>query len=592
LRGVQPGMGRGRSEDFKNDCGFRQNVMVLQQLPSRNSVFQIDLDFSDWIAYLCTLKQDRMKYLLALLCLTFATEAFSQTRWLHDHLPVGGLTKLMSVSAATDSDVVIVADGFGEQIIFRSTDRGSSWAKPFSLEIGGLIDIKDAAHPSKDIIIATIDSPYSWTVGKTTTFTGAGAIMTTIDDGKTWIQKDFGIKGDTINTFNTGIIRMFDADRGVAPVTLKPLQLTTDKGLNWSSINSPSDRMPYVLAMDVVQPSTIVLVTHSWALNTTRTYRSTNLGQTWDSSATAAPRMVDMQMIDPNLGYAISIDWSVSPIANHIMKTTDGGMTWISLYDTTMGGVDPIKCLAFNDAFHGFAFGRDGLIWETTNGGTDWTMEKAEYSPGVDMGAFFDATWKGDLLMAVGGDGGMVIRQATPLLPQPTFLVPSYGNPVEKTFKAYWKKSEGAERYEMRLLTNTWPRQTLISEDNLVDTTYNFTGLNDYSYFLEVRAVSSDNRSNWSKVHFIAQEPAAVQEKPVARKLLLSPNPSIDREVSVVGLTDVVQVSVVDIIGNTLTTAQLDPTSNQLDLRALPAGSYIVTVSTGAQIESLNLILK
>jgi photosystem II stability/assembly factor-like uncharacterized protein len=533
-----------------------------------------------------------MKHIFVLLLLAFSSTAFAQTHWLHDRLPVSGLTKLMSVSAATDSDIVIAADGFGEQIIFRSTDRGATWTKPFSVEIGGRIKIKEAAHPSKDIIIATVDSPYSWTIGNTTKFTGAGAIITTVNGGKSWLQREYGIKGDTTNTFNTSIIKMFDAQRGVAPVTLQPLQLTTDGGLNWTSINSPSERMPYVLAMDVVQPSTIVLVTHSWTLNTTRAYRTTNMGLTWDSSAAASPRMVDMQMIDADLGYAIAIDWSVSPLANHIMKTADGGMSWVSLYDTTMGGMDPIKCLAFKNAVHGFAFGRDGLIWETTNGGIDWTMEQAEYSPGVDMGAFFDATWKGDLLMAVGGDGGMVIRQAAPLLPQPTLLIPSYGNPVAKTFKAFWKKSEGAERYEMRLLTNTAPRQTLIFEDNLSDTTYDFSDLTEYSYFLEVRAVRGDERSNWSKVHFVTNAQADVSDKPHASTLLLSPNPAIEREVSVLGLTNDATVTVIDMLGNTLMRAQLDPTSNQLDLRDLPPGSYIVSVYNGQAIESLKLILK
>ena len=173
-----------------------------------------------------------MKYLFVCLILASVSSTSAQTRWLHERLPVGALTKLMSISAASDSDVVIVADGFGEQTIFHSTDRGNSWAKPFNIEIGGLIEIKDAAHPTKDIIIATIDSPYSWTVGNTTKFTGAGAIMTTLNGGKNWVQKDFGLKGDTTNTFNTSIIRMFDAQRGVAPVTLKPLQLTTDGGLD------------------------------------------------------------------------------------------------------------------------------------------------------------------------------------------------------------------------------------------------------------------------------------------------------------------------------------------------------------------------
>jgi hypothetical protein len=257
-----------------------------------------------------------------------------------------------------------------------------------------------------------------------------------------------------------------------------------------------------------------------------------------------------------------------------------------------MAGADPIKCLAFKNDVHGFAFGREGLIWETTNGGITWSMEQAEYSPGVDMGAFFDATWKGDLLMAVGGDGGMVIRQDEPLLPQPTLLIPSYLNPVAKSFKAVWKRSEGAERYQLRLITNSWPKDTLIIEDNLVDTTYDISNLIDHSYFLEVRALSSNNQSNWSKVHFATNGPASVEVKSRSAKLTLAPNPSREREVSIYGLTRQVQVELTDILGVRRSLTSLDAAHNQLELHGLPAGAYTVTVYDGESIESMKLMLK
>ena len=196
------------------------------------------------------------------------------------------------------------------------------------------------------------------------------------------------------------------------------------------------------------------------------------------------------------------------------------------------------------------------------------------------MGAFFDATWRGDLLMAVGGDGGMVIRQSAPLLPQPTLLIPSYGNPVAKSFKAYWKRSEGAERYEMRLLTNTSPRQTLISEDNLVDTTYDFSGLTDYSYFLEVRAVRGDERSNWSKVHFVTTGAAEVATTRQQETLHAFPNPVTNGVLNLTELSGPATVSLIDALGRTALRTIADPGINTIDVSYLTKGSYQLVVKT------------
>jgi hypothetical protein len=385
---------------------------------------------------------------------------------------------------------------------------------------------------------------------------------------------------------------MFDRWSGVATTRFGPLLRTTNGGFSWQPLVGPHQQCNDVLLMDLVAPSTLVLYTRPPGTFSQKMFRSTNMGESWDSSFGEIPFLTSIEMVTPSIGYATGNHVANGSFTPSIFKSTNGGLEWISVFDTALTDWGSLAGVTFRDVNNGLVFGKNGLILSTSNGGLTWDVDHVELSEGVDIGNFVNAIHiKGSRPAAAGGDGEIVVRQDKPLLARPDLLTPSYGNAVSKKFNAVWKSSPGAERYQLRLLRNALLRPVLASEDNLTDTTYQLPTLTDYSYFIEVRALSKDNQSNWSKVHFATTGVADVR-KQVAPKYLLSPNPSLNRVISVLGLTDAVQVFVIDILGNTLTTALLDPTSNQLDLRALPAGSYIVSVHTGEKVESIRLILK
>ena len=102
--------------------------------------------------------------------------------------------------------------------------------------------------------------------------------------------------------------------------------------------------------------------------------KTTNGGQTWISLNTGLPiygTLLSVCFIDANIGYVVGY-------ANVILKTTDGGTTWTS---QNSGIFDNFTAVYFRDANNGYITGSSGTlsspceILKTTNGGTTWTTQ-------------------------------------------------------------------------------------------------------------------------------------------------------------------------------------------------------------------------
>lgn len=137
----------------------------------------------------------------------------------------------------------------------------------------------------------------------------AGFFINTTDGGATW--------SDT-SAFNEepGDFEMYDEFRGaIAPDFGENLLLTQDGGLTWTAHPFP-DEYPQSVAMP--NENTVVVVTHG-----AETYRTTDLGDSWQTFTSAAPLYVSgFAMGDSLFGSALS-DNTVGGYA-----TTDGGATW------------------------------------------------------------------------------------------------------------------------------------------------------------------------------------------------------------------------------------------------------------------------
>jgi photosystem II stability/assembly factor-like uncharacterized protein len=175
-----------------------------------------------------------------------------------------------------------------------------------------------------------------------------------------------------------------------------------------------------------------------------------SIGWVQQTSGTTA-NLEDIQFIDANNGWAVGWD-------NTILKTTDGGQTWVtkhairngpfiygvffidankgwagedngSILSTTDGGENwseistsapYILDFDFIDANNGWAFGGLGAILHTTDGGAHWTSQNTNQTNDFYAGKFFNA----DTGVAVGflgrciktTDGGASWSQKSTLL--------------------------------------------------------------------------------------------------------------------------------------------------------------------------------
>ena len=86
-------------------------------------------------------------------------------------------------------------------------------------------------------------------------------------------------------------------------------------------------------------------------------------GWFWQNPLPQGHTLNDVYVFDENNAIAVGE-------AGTIIRTTDGGTSWVSL---TGGGSDRLNSVYFIDANTGWIVGNNGTILKTTNGGTTWS---------------------------------------------------------------------------------------------------------------------------------------------------------------------------------------------------------------------------
>lgn len=518
----------------------------------------------------------RTLVLLLLVALLTPSRADAQSHWLQSRLKVPPLYKLVSVAAADSNDYVISGDHIGGVGIFRTTDGGDSWRTLFEFPIGGVLSFYQIAHPTPDIIVVAIDSQGSYRKDeRTTVYFGAGSILNSTDGGATWSQTVFGTRDTSKPVKGIFSVHMKNERWGLAPVTSDRLHQTTDGGRTWIPYPSPNDNMNAVRAIDVRDSMHVVLMM-SDALGKSWVFRTTTGGATWDSTQVQGTiTFRDIALVNAHVGFAVAYDWDVN--RGKVLRTNDGGLTWTSVMDTLIGYGDPYVTVDFLDEQRGVIAGRGGLVMRTEDGGDTWSREQVEYSQGVDMGAYFDVQYVAPTkVVMVGGDGFYTRLMPKALLPWPEFVVPRYGVPTLKSFTAQWKESMGAERYELYLVRNAEGWDTVRRHTDLTTNTLELNNLTDPSYFVQVRALSSDNQSNWSRVLFATNAVASVDPASKLGGPRIYPNPVSEGYINLdwEGAQLPAMISISDLLGRPMQSVVVNSPEDlrSIDVRSLHKG--------------------
>ncbi len=216
---------------------------------------------------------------------------------------------------------------------------------------------------------------------------------------------------------NNGWICTYDAMNTLQ----KEILHTTDGGMNWSV--QYRDTTPYSIPLDMK----FIDINNGWVVGGGCVLRTTDGGNNWlDWYSQVDPPYGGLDEIfftDPNNGWIIG-DPVPIPSGDCIMHTTDGGDTWIR---QTTGSNPDLFAINFINSNYGWVTGDDGVsnnIYKTVNGGSAWTLLKANVPVGEIQ--FFDALngcGRGSSRFYKTSDGGVSwVEKTLPQLPMYMFF--------------------------------------------------------------------------------------------------------------------------------------------------------------------------
>jgi photosystem II stability/assembly factor-like uncharacterized protein len=208
-----------------------------------------------------------------------------------------------------------------------------------------------------------------------------GTIRKTIDGGTTWTSQTSGTT-EAIYDLN-----FTDINNGYAVGDNNTALKTVNGGVTWTAMTLPTtgkmfrhvefinSTTGFITGGNVVSPGT----TAGTILKTI------NAGLTWTvcpiTGSTSA--VYGINFTSATTGFA-------SEYSGRVVKTTDGGNTWVS---TATGSTVLLQNIHFSTPTNGIAVGGSGNVRRTTDGGTSWTTitvpgVSADYYTGID---FIDA---------------------------------------------------------------------------------------------------------------------------------------------------------------------------------------------------------
>ena len=270
--------------------------------------------------------------------------------------------------------------GDGHYIILHTTDGGINWIEQGS----------DSTSCLRSVFF--LDSENGWAVGD-------NDILHTDDAGDNWTIQQSGTGGYEV--FFTDLMNGWVASSA-------GLLKTTDGGLNWN-VHIPAEPG----AGDYFESVFFIDQNEGWASNAGGMYgqgailHTTDAFDTWDTIALCSGGeeghcgYYSLYFKDPANGWMFSYSgssggwWPTYSVA--LMKTTDGGISWVYIDLPTQEG---LNSLYFIQQGKGFIVGEHGVIFNTDG----WSDQWGQISEG-NLGVFFSIAFPDNTNgWAVGGE--------------------------------------------------------------------------------------------------------------------------------------------------------------------------------------------
>ncbi len=253
-------------------------------------------------------------------------------------------------------------------IILKSNDRGITWdtvLQETGLYPGFPTTYYDAAAISEDNIL--IGAAY-------------GQIKKITDN----CQNISLIYPNSVHTTSTNMIKnieMYDSNFGVA-TSVNPsfLYKTEDGGESWQKLQPPTTAA--IWEMKILQDKTILTLAYDTSpeKSSQSCFLSKDCGETWTKHK-IRDGIGETSFFNDKIGWGCG-GWPNGvgdQSSDIIMKTTDGGKTWIEIYNQENEPVFGLQDIDFYDENFGVAVGQFGKILRTTDGGDSWVQDSADF---------------------------------------------------------------------------------------------------------------------------------------------------------------------------------------------------------------------
>ena len=343
-------------------------------------------------------------FVLTFSILTSTNLSIAQWNWKWcNPIPTGnGINDIYSFSAT--EFLAVGSSG----LIMRTTNGGTSWT---------MISSGTSKYLSK---IYFADANTGWICGEN------GIVLRTTDHGVHWQTIETGAGSLSSICFSGTSTGWACGDNGM-------IIKTTDGGLNWDSKNSGTTEYLGDICFTsatvgyIVGSQGVILKTinggNIWARQTSTTtkqlmciravgtsifafglngtvLKSNDAGSTWLTSNNG---------ISTDIYYADVADanniWAVGP-SNVVYKTSDGGATWIGKNPWIGGNIDngptitgDFYSACFPSSTTGIVCGSGGVIYQTSNDGTNWTSRSNSFTNKDAKGITFSDSQHGFLLV-------------------------------------------------------------------------------------------------------------------------------------------------------------------------------------------------
>jgi photosystem II stability/assembly factor-like uncharacterized protein len=333
-----------------------------------------------------------------------------------------------------------------------------------------------------------------------------GRIYISTNAGLSWTQQIIPINQSPVNDKGVSNIKFLNSNTGYACGYILYLSgqalmvdtyvlKTINGGTNWTvslriTTGDITDYPWWFNKLDFVDENNV------WVTGTQgRFYHSTNGGINWvQTSINNGGNYIDLKFINKNTGYVFNgFNGSVTGWHCFILKTTNGGSNFITLYSTN---ILKLFGFCFLDLNNGYMCGDSNIIMKTTNGGINWTTQNTPIFSSYNKIYFYNLNtgWaidnSGHILKTT--TGGITFSKKTDkIIPDKYYLSQNYPNPFNPATNIKYQ------------ITNNLPQQvTLIVYDILgkelatlvkdklnageYETTFNGSGLTSGIYFYKL----------------------------------------------------------------------------------------------------------